>query len=236
MVEITRVVREKVMLFRTIKILAVAFLITSIFLGGLFFLSGYLFYKNVFRLSYEQIVLSLEKTASTCQKFSECALVPGDILIRRYVTNTSDLFSKYLNPYFTHSAMYLGQDEVFEALGNTETPENQIKISKLSESDWFDEKMKNFVVVRPINISDKLYRIDSRLRDIANDPEYVFGLFDETKKSASCSDVILKQLVKEKIVKNSSNLPWAITPDYLFWIAINNSRDFEVVGYNVSQK
>ncbi len=218
-----------------IRILVITF-VFNVFTLAIVAYSGYVFYKSVFRLSYEQIHSTLRETNPVCVKFSECKLEPGDILIRRYITHVSDLFSKTLNPYFTHSAVYLGNDELFEALGNYLPPKDQIQITKLSESDWLDEEMENFVVVRPKNYNNKLDTISSNLREIANNPDYVFGILDENKKTASCSDVILKQLVSEGVMVESSAKPWVITPDYLFWKSQASKESFEVVGYSVSNK
>ncbi|MFZ2522004.1 MAG: hypothetical protein WAX44_01960 [Minisyncoccia bacterium] len=222
-----------------LKRILIVVILFIIFCLSIIVFSGYVFYKSVFRLSYEQINTYLlennSENGTGCRKFSECELLPGDILIRRYVTNVSDLFSKTLNPYFTHSAIYLGNDELFEALGDHLEPKDQIQISKLSESDWMDEDMKNFVVIRPKNYNERFGEIKSNLRKIADDPDYVFGPFDEKRKNASCSDVILKQLTKIELVSNKE-IPWIITPDYLFWTTQNNKTSLEIVGYNINSK
>lgn len=218
------------------KIIAITFSVVLLSSVGLMIYGGYTFYKSVFRLSFEQTNSSLEKIEPQCVKFSECKLQPGDIIVRRYITMVTDLFSKTLNPYFTHSAIYLGDDELFEALGNYLEPEDQIQITKLSESDWMKGDMKNFAIIRPKNLGDKFPKIDLNLREIANNPDYIFGLLDETKKTASCSDVILKELIDKKVVVNLSNQPWVITPDYLFWITLNDKSNFEIVGYSVNSK
>jgi hypothetical protein len=216
-----------------LKIIGIIFLI--IFIGiGVFLFRGYKFYKSIFRLSYEQINKSLEETPAECKKLSDCKLLPGDILIRRYITNTSDLFSKTLDPYFTHSALYLGNDELFEALGNDQTPENQIQITKLSQRDWLDKEMVNFVVIRPKDYHGKLDEISKNLRAIANDPEYVFGMLNEEKKTVSCSDIILKYLVENNIIGNLPDKPQIIPPDYLFFATQRDNSDFQVIGYNVT--
>ncbi len=197
---------------------------------------GYRFYNSVFRLSYEEITFSLEKTTPTCKKFKDCKLEPGDILIRRYITTTTNLFNKYFNPYFTHSAFYLGNDELFEAMGATELPKDEIQITNLSESYWLNEDMENFVVIRPKNYNGRLENIILNLRNIADDPQYRFGPLEEGGKNASCSDAILKYLADEKILTDLSRKPEIITPDYLFWVTERSDLDFEVIGYNINQK
>ncbi len=220
---------------KVLKIIGIIFLI--IFLGiSILVFKGFLFYKSVFRLSYEQVATSLQETSFECKKFSECKLQPGDILIRRYVTPVTTLLDETLNPYFTHSAFYLGNDEMFEALGNYETPEKQIQITKLSESDWLDGEMVNFVVVRPKNYKGRLEDISKKLKDVANDPEYVFGELKDGQKTASCSDIILKYLIEDEIISDLSDKPKIIMPDYLFFATERDDLDFQIVGYNVNPK
>lgn len=205
-----------------------------LFIGLIMFMS-YRFYNSVFRLSYEQVSTSLESNVAHCKTIKDCKLIPGDILIRRYVTKITSDFDESLDPYFTHSAMFLGNDELFEALGNYEIPVNQIAITKLSSSDWFYDDMHNFVVIRPKKNTEEIKEIISSLKNIANDPEYVFGPIKEGRKTVSCSDIILKLLLDKKILTKSSSLPQIITPDYLFWSVVKHGN-FEVVGYNINKK
>ena len=194
---------------------------------------GYLFYKSIFRLSYEEIHTSLEKTPTQCKKFKDCKLLPGDIFVRRYVTNFTDVVDVMFNPYFLHSAIYLGNDEMFEVWGSREPLENQIVISKLSKSDWLNNDMTNFVIFRPKNYYGKLDKIISEFKNIANDPDYVYGTYNEKNKKASCADVILKKLEGDGILTKSQNEPRIITPDYLFWAIKNDGSNFDVIGYNI---
>jgi hypothetical protein len=168
--------------------------ITVIF--GIILFRGYRFYNSVFRISYEEANNALLDAAPQCTKLSECNLQSGDIIIRRYVTPVTKLFDETLDPYFTHSALYLGDDEIFEAVGNYTDPQDQITIDKLSQSDWFDAQLEDFVVIRPKNYNGKLEETVSALKNMADDPSYVFGIFNEQKKTASCSDSIFFQLEK----------------------------------------
>lgn len=197
---------------------------------------GYKFYNSVFRLSYEEIIPSLEKTQPTCKKFKDCKLEPGDILIRRYVTTNTNLFNEFLDPYFTHSAIYIGNDEIFEAIGQTSNPEDEIQITKLSKSYWLNEDMNDFVIIRPKNYDGKLDKIILNLRKIADDPEYRFGPLEEGKKMVSCSDIILKYLIDEEILTNLPESPDFLTPDYLFWALEKNESNISIIGYNINLK
>ncbi len=213
--------------------LVLLFLVT---ISCFFLLMGYRFYRNVFRLSYDEIVLTLKDKPSECKKMSDCKLLPGDILIRRYVTPVTKFIDSAFNPYFTHSAYYLGNDELFEALGNYAELENQILISKLSESDWMNEDMENFVIVRPTGSAEELENVANNLRSIADDPEYLFGPMKEGRKTASCSDIILKYLIDEEVISILPKKPSIITPDYLYWVTENDELGFKIVGYNIKPK
>ncbi len=190
------------------------------------------FYKKIFRLSYDEVTNSLTNDVFQCVKIIECKLLPGDILIRRYITQRTFLFNKLANPYFTHSAFYLGDDQIVQAVGKEKNRDDDIKIEKLSKSDWFNFDMNNFVIVRPKNYNNKLDIIKNNLINIAQDKDYIFGIPKKENKKLTCADLIFKQLFSENIV-NIQNIPDMITPDYLFFMANNNQSDFEIVGYNV---
>jgi len=155
-------------------------------------------------------------------------------LIRRYITSRTWLVDKLAHPYFTHSAFYLGSDQLVEAVGTEKYSKDDIQIDILSKSDWLNFDVNNFVVIRPKNYSQKLDKIKSNLINIAEDPEYIFGLPEQGYKRTTCADLIFEQLFHENVIR-VSNVPNIITPDYLFWLAINNPADFEIVGYNISQ-
>ncbi len=141
---------------------------------------------------------------------------------------------KFAHPYFTHSAFYLGNDQIVEAVGTEKDPKNDIQIAALSKSDWFNSDVNNFVVIRPKSYSLKLETIKNNLKNIAEDPDYSFGPSKQGYKKTTCADLIFKQLVDEDII-HVSRAPKIITPDYLFWVAKNSPNDFEVVGYSITE-
>jgi len=192
----------------------------------------YKFYNDIFRLSYNQVQKSLSTKISPCKKIIDCKLVSGDILIRRYITERTWLVDKLAHPYFTHSAFYLGDDQIVEAIGTEKNPKDEIQIATLSKSDWLYSDVKNFVIIRPKYTTEKLETIKRNLKNIAEDPDYKFGLPQQENKRATCADLIFKQLYDANIV-NVSSVPRIITPDYLFWLSIQNQRDFEIIGYNI---
>ena len=188
-------------------------------------------YSNIFRLSSNQVSNFLSNSKPQCRKIGDCKLFPGDILIRRYITKRTWLIDKLADPHFTHSAFYLGDNQIVEAVGTEKNPTDDIQIATLSKSDWLNSDVDDFVVIRPKNYFLKLDIIKSNLKNIAEDPDYIFGLPTQKYKRATCADLIFQQLFHENII-NASNVPEIITPDYLFWIVKNDSNNFEIIGYN----
>lgn len=205
--------------------------VTLIFLIFAIYL-GHKFYKNIFRLSSIQVSNSVAAIKPQCKKISDCKLLPGDILIRRYINKRTWLVDKLTHPYFTHSAFYLGDDQIAEAVGTEKNSDDDIQIAILSKSDWLNLDLNNFVIIRPKNYSLKLEIIKSNLKNIVEDSDYIFGLPKQGYKKATCADLIFQQLLDQKIIC-VSNVPKIITPDYLFWVTKNNPTDFEIIGYNI---
>lgn len=191
-------------------------------------------YSNMFRLSSYQVSTSLHRVTTKCKKIRDCNLSPGDILIRRYVTERTRVFDKLAHPYFTHAAFYLGNDKIVEAVGTERKPENEIQIATLSKSDWFDTELTSFVIVRPKYSTGTLEDISKSLVNVANDSDYKFGLPEVGEKRTTCADLIFKQLVDKNII-TISNSPEVTTPDYLFSLAMNNPSTFHVEGYSIGK-
>lgn len=190
-------------------------------------------YKDIFRLTHNQVQTSLSTNMSLCNSIKDCKLLPGDILIRRYITKRTWLIDKLAHPYFTHSAFYIGNDQIIEAVGTEENSQDDIQIATLSESDWYNTDLNDFVIIRPINYSGKLDIIESNLKNIANDPEYIFGLPESGKKKTTCADLIFKELHNEGIIQ-TKDAPQIIAPDLLFSLLQKNSKEFNIVGYKLS--
>lgn len=74
--------------------------------------------------------------------------------------------------------------------------------------------------------------IRENLDFIAEGSNYRFGLPFWGPQKVTCADVIFEQLYNKKIVE-PKDIPELVTPDYLFWLAVNNPDDFEIVGFNV---
>ena len=200
-----------------------------------YLLGTYTSKHQLFRLSKTQVeeVLSGKKL---CQSITICPLQPGDILLRRYITPKTKDFDRYLHPYFTHSAFYLGEGEIVEAIGTEKRKENEILVENMSDTDWKDRAIEKLVVIRPHYTKGVLSPIKTNLVSIASDPEYRFGLPKTDNKMTTCADLIFKQLYLQRMIPTSTQ-PKIITPDYLFWILTNNTNDFETINYtSISEK
>ncbi|MCK5027264.1 MAG: hypothetical protein KAS07_02500 [Candidatus Pacebacteria bacterium] len=150
------------------------------------------------------------------------------------MTPRTELFDKLANPFFTHSAFYFGDSKIVEAIGTEKNPQDDIQITTLSKSDWLNSDIDNFIIIRPKNYSQKLAIIKNNLENIAEDPDYTFGLPKQGHKKTTCADIIFQQLLTEKVVQ-ISNPPKIITPDYLFWLTNDNPNKFKIIGYNFQE-
>ena len=211
----------------------------SVGMGILIFLtfsvySSYQLYKNTFRLSQEDVLESVSDNKPGCDKIINCSLLPGDILIRRYTTSRTLLLENFAHLYFTHSAFYLGDDKLIEAVGTEKDSKDDVQISALSKSDWFNSDLDTFVVIRPNKYTQKLAIIKNNLIAIANDPDYTFGFPKIGTKRTTCADIIFEQLINTNVLKVSEQ-PKIITPDYLYWVLKDNPKDFDIVGYNLKK-
>lgn len=210
----SRIFSKKFLLSIMIGIFFISFIFATFF--------AYNFYRNIFRLSEKEVNSSLNNKRLECISIKKCTLLPGDILIRKYTTKRTWLIEKIANPYFTHSAMYLGNDQIIEAIGNEKNSKDDIQIDTLSKSDWMDTDIEKLIIIRPLNINTKFTIIKENLENIAKDPDYTFGLPKQGNKKTTCSELIFEQLKNEDLLPKEK-YPELITPDYLFYIATNNN-------------
>lgn len=185
---------------------------------------------NTFRLLPEEVFQMLNDKTSTCAKIKDCALHPGDILLRRYVTKDSWLTETAVGIYFTHVGFYLGDDQTVEAHGREKDHKDDIRTNVFSTSMWTQDDVEDWVIIRPKKYGSKLDAIKNNLLTIADDPNYVFGIPRTGFKRVMCADFIFNELLKQKIV-TSQGAPKIITPDYLLSVAKSHPDDFEIVGY-----
>jgi hypothetical protein len=191
------------------------------------------FSTDIFRLSSQQVRETLSDDSSSCKKLRDCTLQPGDILIRRYITERTWLVDALVHPFFTHSAFYVGNDKIVEAVGKERDPSDEIRIATLSQSDWYNSDLKNWVIIRPTTLGTNIVALRGSFSTIAEDNEYTFGLPEQGKKRFTCADLILSQFARYGVV-DSSDAPSIVSPDYLFWKTTRNSTIFTVIGYHLA--
>lgn len=189
---------------------------------------------NTVRLLDTEVHAILAQATSPCIKIADCVLEPGDILIRRYITEGSLFTQTALGLYFTHAGFYLGNDQIVEAYGREENRLDGIRTDSFSTSMWTNDDVQNWVIIRPKKYNGTLDTIKNNLIHIADDPDYVFGIPKKGFKRALCADLILDQLTKYSLIKQTG-VPKFITPDYLFLTMTDQQEDFQIIGYGIKR-
>ena len=201
------------------------------------FVSG-VFVSNVFWIfvmSKDQVFAYLSPVQSECLSLATCDLQPGDILIRRYITERTKPFEWFTHSYFTHSAVSVGEGMIVEATGPEEDPRLDIDTHPLLWSDWLNEDIETWVVVRPLGDAGRVHQAIASLRAIADDPEYRFGIHwqrDDTSKVASCSDLVFRQYRTAGLITDTRP-PINVGPDSLFRYLVTHPDDFRIIASGV---
>lgn len=213
----------------TITVLAIW---VAVSMSALVFIAykGHQFYNKIFRVSQEQVSFLLNDIDPECEDIKKCRLLAGDILIRRHLTERTGKPARLANSYFTHSAFYIGDGLIVEAIGTEKNQEDEIRVTKISETDWFDEDLNTFVVIRPQNYSGGFEDIKRSMIAITNDPDYRFGLPKAGHKRVTCADLIFNPLFEKGVIQ-ISDPPEIITPDYLFWVLTEERKNTKVIGH-----
>lgn len=188
---------------------------------------------NTKYVSHVSYVLS-DKEA-LCKNIKTCDLHDGDVLIRRYVTDKTRLLDRTLHPYYTHTAFYIGDGYIVEAIGNEQNKEDDIVKEKINMSDWYDSEIPSFIILRPKYDKETLIQINNELTDIANNNKYAFGLPSDgikDNKKTYCSYLIYDELITHRIIidRGTKTNKRFISPDYLFSILMS-STSTEMTGY-----
>lgn len=202
----------------------------TIFIFLIFFLFLIKTRALVFTLSPKQVDDYLAKSNSTCQNIEACEIMPGDIMIRKYSTSRTKLLEMFIRPYFTHSGFYYGNGIIIEAVGNEPDKNNEIIAQNLYTSDWTQQKLEKWVIIRPILPEAKMKEIGHKILAIANDQTYTFGIRLRDDKKYTCASLIFDQFEKEGIV--NSNKKIIETPDYIFKYAATHPEAFTIIGFN----
>lgn len=160
-----------------------------------------------------------------CDTILQCNLVPGDILVRRYMTSRTQIPASIFKAHYTHASYYVGDGEIVEAFGyDRSNPSQEIRSTLLMNSDWMDVDIEEIVVIRPSYKKDSYRVISEELKSIANDPQYRFGIpSTPIEKKTSCAELIVDALQMADMI----NLPeddLIVTPDYLVQSTLTDER------------
>jgi hypothetical protein len=140
---------------------------------------------------------------------------------------------RVIHPFFTHSAFYLGEDTLVEAVGTEANKADEVRVSRLSTSDWMDDAIDSFVIIRPRYTPQQFLVVADNLQKIAQDQNYRFGLPQMGDHYVSCADLIFSQLLAQRLVSRGE-YTGIITPDYLYWVA-TRAPNFQIVGYSAKK-
>jgi hypothetical protein len=195
-----------------------------------------IFYISIYRLTENEVKqhLKIDKAQSiNCTSIIDCDLKPGDILIRRYITRELFRINFLMRPYFTHSAIYVGDGKIVEAIGSQRNPKDDVLINILKESDWLDTEVEYVVIFRPNIKSREVKHVIENSIFIAESTEIRFGLNKADKKQTQCSLLIYNQFFIHDLFSVKTKKPKLITPDFLFSQIIGEVRsgNFLLIGH-----
>jgi len=122
-----------------------------------------------------------------------CTLEPGDILLETGIT-PNDFFVGIGGTYFTHSAIYIGNQEVAEAAGSFLNHADDVSIKLLTQSSWWRTDVRTWAVIRPSVTSDIKLKAVQYAINKANESGVVFAIdaSREDDKKFYCSKLVWK--------------------------------------------
>ena len=135
----------------------------------------------------------LTTNSKTCANILDCNLLPGDILIKRQLTERTTVVANIFDMYFTHTALYIGENQIIEARGTDKNKQSEIVQNHLSFTDWVDPEIETLFVLRPTNASaEEITAAIKHAGLIAGSEEYIFGYgFNmSSSKRQYCSGLI----------------------------------------------
>jgi CARDB/Permuted papain-like amidase enzyme, YaeF/YiiX, C92 family len=104
-----------------------------------------------------------------------CTLEPGDILLESGVA-PNDFFAGIGGTYFTHAAIYIGNQELAEAAGSFPNHANDVRITPLTQSSWWRTDVRAWAVIRPNVTSDIKVKAVQYATGKANQSGVVFAI------------------------------------------------------------
>ncbi len=189
---------------------------------------------DLYELSKKEVYAILDDYKSSyVSNLQTVSLEPGDILIRQLRTPRTAFLEDNTDLFFTHSAIYLGSNEIAEAIGYEDNPANDILVHRLSETNWYDQEAK-WVIIRPLLPTQVTKEILSDIRTIANDDNYTFGLSDNQREATTrvCSDLIYYPFAEELAWSNLGE-PAVITTDFMVEDLLNRTDQFSLIATNI---
>ncbi|MBP9758135.1 hypothetical protein KBD45_00430 [Candidatus Dojkabacteria bacterium] len=162
-----------------------------------------------------------DKSIDSCINLLDCDLAPGDILIKRQITDRTNFISKLYGLYFTHAAMYVGDDNIVEARGKEKNKSEEIWLTNINNTEWVSNEIESFIVLRVKNSTySKLKTSIEFIKQIANDDSYVFGFDNDISQSKEqyCTGLIWKAYNFADILGDPPNK--FISPDSIVDMAL----------------
>lgn len=171
-------------------------------------------YSRIIKTNRSEIQERFQKEVIYCKDLATCNLKKGDMLIRRHVTKRTYIFNELLNPYFTHTALYIGEGKIVEASGVEYDRKDDISIKNLSETDWLDKDIEALAIIRITGYKEIDFDNDiKKISAIAEDQNHVFGF---EKGEISCAELLYRNISYPLFKKVPIEM--IVTPDYLFKI------------------
>lgn len=162
---------------------------------------------------------------------SECHLEPADILIKREITERTDILVKIFNLYFTHSAIYSGNGYIVEAKGFHSKNNDDITEERIQNTGWNSDKIKSWVILRPLTDASNRQNIVRVAKQYAVSPDKKFGISinNRSDNSVYCSQLVW-DIFKEANypIKESNSI--IISPDELFSLLQSDHNRFQIVS------
>ncbi len=186
--------------------------------------------SNIFTISKSEVLHIVSDFESECDYFNECHLIPGDILLRKLSTSRTRFLESFADIYFTHTAMYIGDGKIIEAIGRERIASEEIQTIILTDSDWATETLATWAIIRPNYTPALQTAVITTLKKIATNDAYRFGFYSPENKRFSCADLLLHQLHENGVI-SEIDFSQIITPDYLFWLATEKPSSLQLISY-----
>lgn len=174
------------------------------------------------------ITINVQNAEEECGKspstgLDSCLLEPGDILLARSREAGRLVEMIKIGSYFHHAAVYIGGQQIAEAVGVRPNDADEVIITPIKESTWWNlnEKVEDWAVVRPKTTTEKKASAIDRAEDWANASDVRYSLRPFLRKSDTdfyCSQFIWNAFEREGLDLETKKgfFDMYITPEDLF--------------------